>query len=208
MLRSVITSLVFLVIYLNLAIGYGDGLSTTLVANGRQRAIPRPFEHHPGNVFLEGEPIRISLPVAGSWSLYDAEDRLLKEVRTDGHEIDLGPLPVGFYRLRNPQVSDWVSLAVIAPLQAPTPETSPICIDVAMSWFYPENKMEDVASLCALAGVNWVRDRLSWGEVEPQRGEFVAKTKYDTAATTQAAAGLKVLQVFHSSPRWANPNGK
>ncbi|MGQ9564335.1 MAG: hypothetical protein ACUVQG_08000 [Thermogutta sp.] len=173
-----------------------------------KREIPRPLSHHPGNVFLEGENVRISLPISGLWSLCDAEDSIVKEFRTEGTSANLGNLPVGFYRLRNVEFNDWISLAVIAPLQAPTPDTSPIALDVAMSWFYPEEKMEDVANLCALAGVNWVRDRLSWAEVEPERGRFVENTKYDAAASAQAAAGLKVLQVFHSSPRWANPNGK
>ena len=173
-----------------------------------QREIPRPLAHHPGNVFLEGEVVRISLPLPGTWSLYDAEDSLVKEIHVEGTSAELGSLPVGFYRLRSPEFDDWVSLAVIAPLRVPTPESSPIALDVAMSWFYPEGKMGDVANLCAIAGVNWVRDRLSWGEVEPEPGRFVERTRYDAAADAQSAAGLKVLQVFHSSPRWANPNGK
>jgi hypothetical protein len=184
------------------------GESSIAVGGHMQRKVPRPLLHHPGNVFLEGEVVRVSLPSPGTWSLYNAEDSLVKEIRVEEAAAELGHLPVGFYRLRSPEFDDWVSLAVIAPLRVPTPESSPIALDVAMSWFYPEDKMGDVANLCALSGVNWVRDRLSWGEVEPERGRFVERTRYDAAAEAQSAAGLKVLQVFHSSPRWANPNGK
>lgn len=183
-------------------------LSSSASQGSDNRGIPRPLPHHPGNVFLEGEPVKLTLPQPGHWQVFDAEEKLLREVQISGKTIDLGVLPVGYYRLKSPSYDDWVSFAVLTPLKAPTPETSPIALDVAMSWFYPEDKMPDVASLCALAGVNWVRDRFSWAEVEPDRGQFQSRTRYDAAAETQAAAGLKVLQVYHSSPRWANPQTK
>jgi hypothetical protein len=77
-----------------------------------------------------------------------------------------------------------------------------------MSWFYPPEKMASIANLCALAGMNRVRDRLAWQELEPRRGEFTATNRYDLAAQAQSAAGLQILQVNHSSPPWANPNTK
>ena len=77
-----------------------------------------------------------------------------------------------------------------------------------MAWFYGPDRMDAVANLCALAGMNWVRDRLNWGEMEPQRGQFSAPNKYDASAAAQSRAGLRVLQVIHLSPPWANPNGK
>jgi hypothetical protein len=76
-----------------------------------------------------------------------------------------------------------------------------------MAWFYPTAKMPAVASLCALAGLNWVRDRLSWPELETQHGVFAEYTRYDASANIQASAALKVLQANHRSPSWANPHG-
>jgi hypothetical protein len=99
-----------------------------------------------------------------------------------------------------------VSLGVLEPLRAPTPLTSPICIDVGMAWFFPKERMAAPANLCALAGINWVRDRLSWPELEPKRGEFATDTRYDASAQAQVAAGLQILQVGHASAPWANPN--
>lgn len=191
-----------------LFVALANAFGTNDSAEAVERAIPKPLDHHPGNIFLEGESVRVLLPKAGVWQLLDAEDHLIKSVVADDKPVELGSLRVGFYRLKNEDYADWVSLGVIAPLKVPTPQTSPIAVDVAMSWFYPEDRMADVASLCALAGVNWVRDRLSWGEVEPQRGEFKPRTRYDAAAEIQSAAGLKVLQVYHASPKWANPETK
>ena len=139
--------------------------------------------------------------------------------------VHLGRLPVGYYEVQGemgrPQLppSDpkdaahsgdgfrssgpVVAVAVLAPLKAPPTETSPIDCDVAMASACPKAKMPAAANLCALAGVNWVRDRFVWRELEPVRSRFVAQCLYDDSATIQAAAGLKILQVNHSGPTWS-----
>ncbi len=168
--------------------------------------LPQPLPTHPGNIFLEGEAVTISLP-DGDWQLLDADDRAIATIAGKNGEGALGSLPVGFYRLRQESSPEnWISLAVLRPFRVRPSDSSPLAVDVAMSWFYPPEEMPKVANLCALAGVTWVRDRLAWREIEPQRGVFAEKTRYDTAAEAQSAAGLKVLQVNHSSPDWANPD--
>ena len=187
--------------------------SATNLAAAADRTLPKPLPEHPGNIFLAGEQVVIDLPDAAhgdAWQAVDYEG----EIVADGHgggRITLGRLPVGYYEVRRKgsdagQASP-VSLGVLTPLKVPTPRTSPIASDVAMAWFYPTEKMPAVASLCALAGLNWIRDRLSWPEVEPQRGVFAEHTRYDDSAAIQSSAGLQVLQVNHRSPSWANPQG-
>ena len=179
-------------------------------ADSFSRSVPVPLTNHPGNVFLAGEEVVVRLPEAGNadWRLLDYDDNELAGVRIADGVARLGRLPVGFYRLRSGGQSGWVSCAVLAQLKASTPVTSPVALDVAMAWFYPTDKMPGAASLCALAGVNRVRDRLSWGEMEPAPGQFSEKNRYDDSARLQAEAGLQVLQVIHASPSWANPATK
>ncbi len=178
------------------------------VAPAAERTIPKPLPGHPGNVFLAGEEVTVDLPAAGgdAWQAVDYDGRVVDEGRGAGR-ILLGQLPVGYYEIRRPgKQADRpppVSIAVLAPLRAHTPESSPVASDVAMAWFYPPPKMSAAANLCALAGVNWVRDRLNWRDIEKQRGTFEASGRYDASAAAQAAAGLKVLQVNHVSPPWA-----
>ena len=77
---------------------------------------------------------------------------------------------------------------------------------MATAWFARGDAADQrrLANLAALAGVNWVRDRLSWREIQPAADRFADEnTTYDSAATIQAEAGLKVLQVFHDTPGWA-----
>jgi hypothetical protein len=182
-------------------------------AGAANRTIPRPLPSHPGNVFLAGETVSVPAPPAGdsdTWRAVDYEGRVVAEGWVTAGPVELGRLPVGYYELqRNAgQVTNRLSLGVLESLRAPTPLSSPIGIDVAMAWFYSKDKMPDVASLCALAGVNRVRDRLSWPELESQKAVFAPTNRYDWSAEAQGAARLQVLQVGHQSPGWANPVGK
>lgn len=178
------------------------------------RQLPEPLPSHPGNIFLAGETVVVSLPpgAGGNWRAVDFEGRLVAQGPASADQADLGRRPVGYYEVErladDGTRTNRVSVGVLARLPAPTPRASPIGLDVAMAWFYPEAKMPAVANLCALAGVNRVRDRLSWPELEPARGRFAATNRYDASARIQSAAGLQVLQVIHLSPAWANPQTK
>ena len=173
------------------------------------RDLPQPLTSRPGNIFVAGEEVVVALPKSDArWRLMDYEGQSLGGVTNRQGKVSLGKLGVGFYRLEPEGGGDWISLGVLAPLHAPTLLTSPIAMDVAMAWFYPKDRMDAVASLCSLAGVNWVRDRLSWPEMEPKRDEFSGPNKYDASASAQSLAGLQVLQVIHASPSWANKIGK
>ena len=172
------------------------------------RDIPRPLPSHPGNVFVAGEPVSIAAPPGEgeTWRAVDYEGKTAAEGRVNEGRAELGPLAVGYYEVA--RGTGRVSVGVLAGLRAPTPLDSPIGADVAMAWLVPREQMESVANLCALAGLNRVRDRMDWGEIEPGRGDFAATNRYDYPVRVQAAAGLQVLQVCHRSPAWANPNNK
>lgn len=177
------------------------------VAAAAQRAIPKPLPDHPGNVFLAGEEVRIKLPDGknSAWRALDYDGKAVAEGRGGGM-IRLGRLPVGHYDVRYDGGS--VTVGVLAPLAVPTPDSSPIACDVALAWLLPEPQKPAVANLCALAGINWVRDRFTWGQLEPRRGEFAEGGPSDESVTLQAAEGLNILQVNHSSPRWARSQGR
>ncbi len=177
------------------------------------RAVPGPLPDHPGNVFLEGEAVTVTIPVldAAAWEVVDYDGKKVAEGQTNAGRAVVEKLPVGWYEVRwagvkggaGGMATGQAALAVLAPLEAATPADSPIACDIATAWFYPEDKMPAVANLASLAGVNWVRDRLTWGHMEPEKGRFSAANKYDASARIQASAGLKVLQVIHLSPPWA-----
>lgn len=184
-----------------------------------ERTVPQPLPGHPGNVFLAGEAVVVSAPPDTAWTRFrvldEAGEALGQGAREgDGGRVSPGVLPVGWYRIEfldaDGGIAAWTTAAVLAPLAAPTPPDSPVCIDTAMAWFARNNagKQRAFASLAALAGVNWSRDRMAWGELETAPGVFAQDgASYDTSASAAAAEGLNVLQVFHHTPSWAvNPD--
>lgn len=182
---------------------------------GSNREIPRPLPSHPGNIFLSGEDVVVPAPPGEvkTWRMLDYSDTIIAKGDIKDGRVDLGKLPAGYYKIVRGApglITNRTWIGVLEPLRAPTPQTSPIATDLAMAWFFPSSRkqMEEAASLCQLAGMNRVRDRLLWSELEPERGKFVPQTRYDTSAEVQAAAKLKILQVTHVSAPWANPNGK
>jgi hypothetical protein len=187
-----------------------------------KRSVPLPMADHPGNVFLAGEGLVVPVPAAlqgkaVQWQALD--DRLTAVARGSvrKNQARAGTLGVGWYRIEflddAKTVIGFTTAGVLAPLTTPVPQDSPICVDTALSWFKSEEKGEDpeerkrLTNLATLAGVNWSRDRLRWDGVEAASGEALTDTKYDAAAQMQAAAGLKVLQVFHRTPAWAVGEG-
>ncbi|MCX7425262.1 MAG: hypothetical protein NTW96_06510 [Planctomycetia bacterium] len=192
------------------------------------RAIPAPLAEHPGNIHLEGEDVRVQLPEAmagkaARWQARDDRGKIIAEGRLEvagkaaSGGVSLGRPGVGWYRIEfldaAGKPAGWTSAAVLARLRAATPQDSPVCVDMATAWFARNDAADQrrLANLAALAGVNWVRDRLAWREIQPAADRFADEdTTYDSAATIQAEAGLKVLQVFHDTPGWAaeSPEGR
>lgn len=190
-----------------LALGPGAGAAVV------SRAVPHPLPSHPGNIFFPDENIVVPAPPGNgdAWRVVDYDNQTVVSGRLTNNQAEIGRLPVGWYKIVRGDkgyVTNRAFLGVLEPLRAPTPLTSPICMDVAMAWFYPKEKMGDVANLCALAGLNWVRDRLNWQHMEPRRGEFCGPNQYDDSAQIQHAAGLQILQVNHLSANWANPEAR
>jgi hypothetical protein len=176
-------------------------------------------------VFIQGETVRVPLPEAWSsanvqWRLLDDNAQTIgngtwKAPTTNGwRALELGDLGIGWYRLEfgasNEQAQAFTTIAVLQRLKAPTPADSPVCVDSAAAWFAQNDpdRQKELASLAALAGVSWVRDRLRWRDVQPQPGGLVGtNTTYDTSAKAHREAGLQVLQVFHDTPAWAREPG-
>ena len=173
-------------------------------------------------VFTSGQAVSVAAPADLTptpvrWEVSDDRQVVVRAGVLDGDvtTVSLGRLGIGWYRVEFLSESDecigWTTAAVLAPLAAPIPQDSPVCIDSATAWFAKDDPagQEAFARLAALTGVNWIRDRMHWRELEPEPGQFTeAVTTYDTAADLQLKHGLKILQVFHGTPRWAVEEGE
>ncbi len=189
------------------------------------RDVPNAGDH-PGNVFLQGQTVRIDTPATSresdaqkttthattQWRVSDELDREIARGIVEAPAagpVALGKLPVGWYHIgwldSTEKEVAWTTAAVLAPLAAPTPQDSPVCIDSATAWFAKDDpvKQEHLSRLAALAGVNWIRDRMRWRDIQPTENRVIDNTTYDTSADIEHRFGLKVLQVFHDTPPWA-----
>ncbi|MBN2269547.1 MAG: hypothetical protein JXN61_02975 [Sedimentisphaerales bacterium] len=178
------------------------------------RQIPMPAEDHPGNIFVAGQEVSAKVdenlsPKPVRWRAMDDRGSIVGQGQIDSDNIKLGDPGIGWYRIEflddGGAVVGWTTAAVLARLAEPTPQDSPICVDSATAWFAngDATRQGRFAQLAALAGANWIRDRLSWNGIHRGPDEFAENTTYDSAASLQARYGLKLLQVFHDSPGWA-----
>lgn len=86
-------------------------------------------------------------------------------------------------------------------------------IDAALSWLVsPEKRAARIASLPQVIRGGLARERFSWGEIHPapDRRDWEADRRYETARRDYAAGGVKLLEMFHSVPAWMEraQNGK
>lgn len=190
-------------------------LTGCLTAATSQRIIPKPLTYHPGNIFLAGETVSVALPdgeKGSTWRLVDYEHNSVGQFTNSGGDITLGKLPVGYYELHRVSsghvLASSFSLGVLAPLAAPTPRSSPIGVDVALAQLVPVAQHEAAANLAALAGMNWVRDRFFWRELEAEKGVFTKTVVADAVVRAQSQAGLQVLQVHCDTPSWMGGKSK
>jgi hypothetical protein len=122
--------------------------------------------------------------------------------------LALGRLPRGYYELRDPAAPEALPVSFVVTFDpAARPKVDPalarIATDGAIAWLVKPDDFDAVSKAMALCGAAWVRDRLSWAEVAPARGEFKWAERYDRAADAQRRAGLSVVTVFHDIPAWA-----
>jgi len=140
----------------------------------------------------------VSLRVSDYFGKTIVERALL--VKPEKTLLDLGRMSTGYFELH--LGSQIVSFAVVpAGSRRFKGEDSPLATDGAISWLVAPEHFKEAAQLMKRAGVLWVRDRLHWGEVQPERDRF-QWGKYDKAADAQVKAGLKVYQIFHDTAAW------
>jgi hypothetical protein len=161
---------------------------------------------HPGNVYVEGSNVTVPLPAPWTgWRAVDVDGNEVGRGSNQDGSAALGKLPVGYFEIRKQEGPARITAAVVAKNEPV--ENTPIALDAAMSWFYPDaEQIRDACTLCRLAGVKWVRDRSSWPELETARGVWAPEGRYEQAMRIEHEMGLKILQVNHISPTWASSN--
>ncbi len=173
------------------------------------------------NLFANGEELVVDVKVASSgscnWQLVDFWGEVVSAgsipVTLEGgaftHQIHIASPGLGYYELSAelaglPSAKQTVALGVLPSSKQLA--QCPIASDAAISWLVSPNRFEDISILMNKAGIAWVRDRISWSEVEPSQGQF-NWGKYEQSVASQAKEGAKISMAFHDAPAWAREPG-
>lgn len=162
-----------------------------------------------GNVFIEGESVifHIDSDVETDISVTDYSDKKIfdKKISAGKSDIELGEIPKSHYKMhvKADEEKDIYFCVLPSPENRPKIDDSAIASDLATSWLVKPEQFDSLAQLAKLCGIFWIRDRITWGELESNRGKWADNTRYDVSAEIQTKHGLRVYQVFHATPEWA-----
>ncbi|WP_288559310.1 hypothetical protein [uncultured Victivallis sp.] len=177
----------------------------------------------PGAVFQENEALEFTLdPAVAGTVRYEVRDWRGDLITSgiwpaDGRgTLRLADLSRGYYQLslsKGPeQLKGTRSFAIVAdPEKRRRNPDSFFALDSAQSWLarpnpanprFPGEGFETVSELARRAGAEHIRERLSWSDVEPARGQFTGR-EYQKNAELLHQRGIQVLGMYHNAPRWA-----
>ena len=166
------------------------------------------------NVHVVGRPPEIFLNDIVEnleYEVLDIERRVVAAGKADrsAPRLQLPTLETGYYRVKltvpNHTVRGEADFCII-PEPGPGNPDLFYAVDAAQSWLAAGadggNRFAEAAKLAQLAGINCVRERLSWAGTETERGKYDF-THYRKSADTLAAEGVQILDMFHDSPAWS-----
>ena len=173
----------------------------------------------PGHVYTDKETPTARGGVSGApWTLTDWRGRPVAHGGTFGADgtACLPQLPTGYYHLKS-GVDDATFAVVPVPENREFSHASFYGIDSAQSWVSAKGNFtcpwnggdtyRTVSDLIWRAGLSHVRDRLRWGEVNPQPDKLDFGY-YMYNANLLRARGILVSGMFHDCPPWAMRIGK
>lgn len=164
----------------------------------------------PCGMFTVGEPIVFTLAESGDTELscvvrdYDGEE--VWRGTAAGERLTIPSQPPGYYTLewQAGEQEGATSFGVVPARPDEDPPPGPLAVDGATAWLSGEAQWEPIARMLRRTGIGWMRERLSWGQVEREEGKL-EWGKYQTVADTLHGQGVRVYQIFHDSPGWTHP---
>ena len=155
------------------------------------------------NVFVETQSVQIAISPGDAMPVQlrdlNGAEVARRDATGEAGVVEFGVLPPGYYEAVAGDVV--LPLVVLIDPDKRVHGESRLAMDNAMSWLVTADQWEHVAELLRLCGIGCVRERLGWGEVERERGQF-NWGRYDRTATILHERGIDVYQIFHSVPTW------
>lgn len=164
----------------------------------------------PNNIFIEGKPAVFEIKDARGDVSYEVTDYFGKVITgTTGPNFKLCDLKPGWYQLKCKDSDSEASISmgvVIDRKNAPLPKDGRVCVDVAAAWVTKPENYPALVKMIKLAGIPWVRERLSWGGTEYERGKF-KWTHYKNLYDMYADEGINICLHWGDVPKWTTASG-
>ncbi len=159
--------------------------------------------------YMDGEAHKLKLCVTDYWGAEVINDEITVPAYARKKVLNLGRMENGWYSLKISDDYDNVlassSFSVIPVSTVKKSDETPFGMDAALAWLVSSDKITPYANAIKAAGVNWIRDRFRWRELESTKGVYDF-SKMDKVVDAQCK-DLNILEVFHDVPNWSKPNG-
>ncbi|MBI4976831.1 MAG: hypothetical protein HZC28_05080 [Spirochaetes bacterium] len=175
-----------------------------------------------GNVYTEDEPLTFRTKTRGPerkalWRVtdfYGTETAQGDWLMSDA--LTLPDLPCGYYRFhyKDENAAEFSEpipfVRVISPSKRKRNTAGFFCVDTAQSWLvspgrhplFPPDTFVVTSDLVKLAGIDTIRDRYSFNQLNPSSNEYKWDNVYSSNAALLKARGIEVDTVFHDAPQW------
>lgn len=124
-------------------------------------------------------------------------------VNRDGDIEASVELPQGFYEIELPALRHRSGIVVLPEHAGPVDPF--FCMDSALSWLERRDDVRDsLVRVLKRIGVGQSRERLRWGVVntDKDKWDWEGDGRFETLRRTYARRGVKVLEMFHDTPKW------
>lgn len=158
--------------------------------------------------YMDDQEHRLNLSVTDYWGADVFNDTITVPAYARKKTLYLGQLDTGWYSLKisdGDNVLASSSFSVIPVSTVKKEDETPFGMDAALAWLVSADKVTPYANALKSAGVNWIRDRFRWRELEATKGVYDF-SNMDKVVDAQCK-DLNILEVFHDVPNWSKPNG-
>ncbi|MBM3473102.1 MAG: hypothetical protein FJX75_07550 [Armatimonadetes bacterium] len=165
----------------------------------------------PCNVFLVGEELAFTrtgtAPLTCVVQDYDAREVWRGDVTAE--QFTIPAQPPGYYEVhwQAGEAKGVTPFGVVSARPDEPPPSGPVAVDGATAWLSQPDQWEPLAKMLRRIGIGWMRERISWGQVNPEPGKL-DWDRYETVAEALHKQGIREYQIFHDSPDWTHPGKK